>query len=133
MRTVTTGAKAFMLLGATAGLSVFGNASVSWAQYYNPGALGSVERCNLSGVNPYDHPNIFSVSAVARSYGFVQVNGTWRVSRSLCGRRSARARPNSSSSYYGTGYYGGYGANSGTGYYGTGYYGGNGANSGSRY
>jgi hypothetical protein len=95
MRTVTTGAKAFMLLAATAALSVLGNASVSWAQY-SPGGGGpgggNLERCSLSGVNPADHPNIFSNPAVARSYGFVQVNGTWQVSPSLCGRRGARAQ-----------------------------------------
>jgi hypothetical protein len=92
MRMGMTVTKAFVLLAAFAAVGVLGTPPGSWAQYYNPGALGSVERCSLSGVNPNDHPNIFSNPAVARSYGFVQVNGTWQVSRSLCGRGGSRAK-----------------------------------------
>ena len=100
MRTITTGAKALALLAAAAAVGLLGNGSVSWAQY-SPGGGGpgggNLERCSLSGVNPADHPNIFSDPAVARSYGFIQTNGTWHVSRSLCGRRGARAQAVSAS------------------------------------
>jgi hypothetical protein len=42
------------------------------------GAL--VVRCNLSGVNPAIHPEIFGNPAVAASYGFVRSrDGTWHV------------------------------------------------------
>jgi hypothetical protein len=92
MRTAMTGINAFALLAAIATLGVLGNASVSWAQFGGGPFGGNVERCSLSGVNPVDHPNIFNDPAVARSYGFVQVNGTWQVSPSLCGRGRSRAQ-----------------------------------------
>ena len=39
-----------------------------------------VVRCDLSGVNPAVHPEIFSNPAVARSYGFVRSrDGAWHV------------------------------------------------------
>jgi len=39
-----------------------------------------VVRCNLSGVNPAVHPEIFGNPTVARSYGFVRSrDGTWQV------------------------------------------------------
>jgi hypothetical protein len=39
-----------------------------------------VVRCNLNGVNPALHPEIFGNPAVARSYGFVRSrDGTWHV------------------------------------------------------
>jgi hypothetical protein len=39
-----------------------------------------VVRCNLSGVNPAVHPEIFGNLAVAASYGFVRSrDGTWHV------------------------------------------------------
>jgi hypothetical protein len=91
MGTVTTGTKALVLLAAVATLGVLDTASTSRAQL-----RGSVERCSLSGVNPADHPKVFGNPATARSYGFVQVNGTWHVSRSLCGR-GGRARSASAS------------------------------------
>jgi hypothetical protein len=85
MRTVTTVMKSFALLALIATLGVSATASVSQAQ------RGSVERCSLSGINPADHPNIFSNPAVARSYGFVQsADGTWHVARGC--RRGSRAR-----------------------------------------
>ena len=39
-----------------------------------------VVRCNLNGINPVRHPEIFGNPAVARSYGFVRSrDGTWHV------------------------------------------------------
>jgi hypothetical protein len=39
-----------------------------------------VVRCNLRGVNPAVHPEIFGNAAVAASYGFVRSrDGTWHV------------------------------------------------------
>ena len=41
---------------------------------------GFVAACDLSGVNPAHHPEIFSNPAVASSYGFVKGrDGTWQV------------------------------------------------------
>jgi hypothetical protein len=44
------------------------------------GAGSVVVRCNLSGVNPAVHPEIFGNPAVAASYGFARSrDGTWHV------------------------------------------------------
>ena len=42
---------------------------------------GAVTPCNLTGVNPAHHPEIFGNAAVAaREYGFVKSrDGTWQV------------------------------------------------------
>lgn len=43
---------------------------------------GTVLRCNLDGVNPVNHPEIFRNPAVAASYGFVRSrDGKWHVVR----------------------------------------------------
>jgi hypothetical protein len=84
MRMLTTGTKTFVLLAGIAALGVLGTVSTSWAQ------RGNVRACSLSGVNPADHPNIFNDPATAKSYGFVQVNGAWHVSRDLCHRGRIR-------------------------------------------
>ena len=89
MPMATTATKAFFLLAAAASLAALGTASTARAQYGNSG-LGTVERCSLSGVNPADHPEIFGNPATARSYGFVQSNGSWSVAPG-CRRGGARA------------------------------------------
>jgi hypothetical protein len=41
---------------------------------------GFVQRCNLGGLNPAYHPEIFGNPAIAGSYGFVRSrDGTWQV------------------------------------------------------
>ena len=40
----------------------------------NPG--GSVRPCSLDGVNPVHHPQIFGNAAIAREFGFVQLDHT---------------------------------------------------------
>jgi hypothetical protein len=46
------------------------------------GAGSVVVRCNLSGVNPAVHPEIFGNPAVAASYGFARSrDGRWHVRR----------------------------------------------------
>jgi hypothetical protein len=43
---------------------------------------GTIRRCNLDGVNPVNHPEIFNHPAVAASYGFVRSrDGKWHVIR----------------------------------------------------
>jgi hypothetical protein len=47
---------------------------------HGDGGGSVVVRCNLSGVNPAVHPEIFGNPAVAASYGFVRSrDGTWHV------------------------------------------------------
>jgi len=128
MSTVTTGMKGFVVLVGISAGGVLGNATSSWAQTGGGPFGGSVERCSLSGVNPADHPGIFSNPAVARSYGFVQANGRWRVSPSLCGRGGAAGAagavaggaiaPSQAEYGYGGYGYGGYGYGYDSGYYG---------------
>jgi len=91
MSTVTTGMRGFVVLASIAAAGVLGSASLSWAQYQSQ-SRSDVLPCSLSGVNPADHAGIFGNPAIARSYGFVQTNGQWRVSPSLCGRGGAAAR-----------------------------------------
>jgi hypothetical protein len=47
---------------------------------------GTVLRCNLDGINPVNHPEIFGNPAVAASYGFVRSrDGKWHAVRNcLC-------------------------------------------------
>jgi hypothetical protein len=75
--------KAMALPGVIAALAVLGTASPSMAQYgsggYSPSTYGSVTRCNLSGVNPAAHPEVFGNPTIAATYGFVQKNGSWSV------------------------------------------------------
>jgi hypothetical protein len=75
--------KAIAFPGVVAALAVLGTASPSMAQYgsgsYAPSSTGAVHRCNLSGVNPAAHPEVFGNPTIAAAYGFVQTNGSWSV------------------------------------------------------
>jgi len=73
-----TGNKAFMVIAIAAALGVL---SATSAAARGRGRLpGAVLPCNLDGVNPVYHPQIFGNPAVARSYGFVQgPDRVWRV------------------------------------------------------
>jgi hypothetical protein len=85
-----TGNKVFVVSAMTTMLVVLTTTSLARAAMEegdksNQG--GSVIPCNLDGVNPVHHPEIFGNPAVARSYGFVQgTDRVWRVD-SNCRKR----------------------------------------------
>jgi hypothetical protein len=88
-----TGTKAYALLAAVAAGAVFGTVSTTWAQYGGgSNTRGSVTACSLSGVNPADHPDVFSNPTVAATYGFVQSKGSWHVAPG-CRRGAATFAP----------------------------------------
>jgi Lipocalin-like domain len=65
----------FVALSTVIVLGVSGNAAA--AQVY---ATGAVKPCDLAGVNPAYHPDVFGDPAVAASLGFVRSrDGTWQV------------------------------------------------------
>jgi len=85
-----SGKKALVALAVTTALSFLSYASAVAMDDHGGGDRGDrggdgggsvVVRCNLSGVNPAVHPEIFGNPAVAaREYGFVKSrDGTWRV------------------------------------------------------
>ena len=83
-----SGKKAFVALAVTTALSFLSCASavaMDGGGDHGGGDRGDgggsvVVRCNLSGVNPAVHPEIFGNPAVAASYGFVRSrDGTWHV------------------------------------------------------
>ena len=84
-----TRTNAYALLAAVATGVVFGTASTTWAQY---GGESNVRQCSLSGINPVNHPEVFSNPAVAATYGFVQSNGSWHVAPG-CRRGAATFAP----------------------------------------
>jgi hypothetical protein len=79
------GNKAFVALAVATALSFLSCASAVARDDMDGGDHGDgggsvVVRCNLSGVNPAVHPEIFGNPAVAASYGFVRSrDGTWHV------------------------------------------------------
>jgi hypothetical protein len=78
------GKNAFVMLAVPAALGVLGTASaVAGRDDMNERGErgGSVMPCDLSGVNPAHHPEIFGNPAVAaKEYGFVKSrDGTWHV------------------------------------------------------
>jgi hypothetical protein len=96
MTRVVKGSKLPLLLAATAALAVLGAPSASWAQYgsggYGPSSYGAIQKCNLSGVNPAQHPEVFSNPTIAATYGFIQQGGAWHVAPG-CRRGAAAAAP----------------------------------------
>jgi hypothetical protein len=86
------GKRVFVMLVITAALGVLGTASaVAKDDMDQRGDThgGSVVPCDLSGVNPVHHPEIFGNPAVARQFGFVRsADGAWHVQDGcLRGRR----------------------------------------------
>jgi hypothetical protein len=84
MEEVTMGGnKAFVALAVTAALGILGAAPAVGGQDRpdrNDDRGGAVNPCNLSGVNPAHHPEIFGNAATALSLGFVKSrDGTWQV------------------------------------------------------
>jgi hypothetical protein len=88
--------KAIAFPAVIAGLVALGTASPSMGQaggYYGPSTYGAVAKCNLSGVNPAAHPEIFGNPAIAATYGFMRsANGSWHVAPG-CQRGAASAAP----------------------------------------
>ena len=84
-----SGKKALVALAVTTALSFLSYASAVAMDDHGGGDRGDrggdgggsvVVRCNLSGVNPAVHPEIFGNPAVAASYGFARSrDGTWHV------------------------------------------------------
>jgi hypothetical protein len=86
------GKRAFVMLVITTALGALGTASAVAKDDMNQRGDtrgGSVVPCDLSGVNPVHHPEIFGNPAVARQFGFVRSpDGAWHVQDScLRGRR----------------------------------------------
>jgi hypothetical protein len=77
------GKKAFVALAVTAALGILGAAPAVGGQD-RPDRTeergGAVAPCNLTGVNPAYHPEIFGNAATALAFGFVKSrDGTWQV------------------------------------------------------
>ena len=72
--------RTFIKVAIATALAVVGAASVASAQQGEPQG-GAVQPCSLAGINPADHPGIFSNPTVARQeYGFVKgPDGKWEV------------------------------------------------------
>lgn len=88
--------RAMAFPGVICTLALLGSVSTSSAQYgsggYAPSSYGAVQKCNLSGVNPAAHPEIFGNPTIAATYGFIQSGGSWRVAPG-CKRGAAAAAP----------------------------------------
>jgi hypothetical protein len=78
------------ILAVTAALGVLGTASAIAKDDFDKRDErgGFVLPCDLSGVNPVHHPDIFGNPAVARAFGFVQgPDRVWRVRNDCFGGR----------------------------------------------
>jgi hypothetical protein len=76
--------KAFVVVAVTTALGILGTASAAGNEDRpdrGDERGGAVTPCNLTGVNPAHHPEIFGNPTVAaREYGFVKSrDGTWQV------------------------------------------------------
>lgn len=67
--------KRLLVVVVSTALCISGTTSVSWSKGH-----GGVRPCDLSGINPARHKNIFNHPDVAKSYGFEKgADGTWHV------------------------------------------------------
>jgi hypothetical protein len=77
------GKSAFVALALTTALSILGAASAAANGSENRDfgrERGYVLPCNLAGVNPAYHPDIFGNAGSAYAYGFVRSrDGAWQV------------------------------------------------------
>ena len=75
------GRMAFVLVGVSAfGVSIASSAIAKEDAGDRRDRGGHVVPCNLDGVNPVHHPDIFGNPAVAAQYGFTRSReGVWRV------------------------------------------------------
>jgi hypothetical protein len=74
------GKKAFAALALTTALSILGGTSAAWSEHIDRERGGYVLPCNLAGVNPAAHPEIFGNAGAAYAYGFVRSRGgAWQV------------------------------------------------------
>jgi hypothetical protein len=73
--------KAFVSLAVATALGILGVASAAASDRSDRGReRGYVVPCNLDGVNPVHHPEIFGNPAAASAYGFVRSrDGAWQV------------------------------------------------------
>lgn len=73
--------RAKTLIGLLIAAALGGAASVASAQNGAPSVDGAVQPCSLAGINPADHPAVFSDPVVAREqFGFVRgPDGNWQV------------------------------------------------------
>jgi hypothetical protein len=77
------GNKAFVVVAVTIALGVLGAAPAVGNQDRpdrTEERSGAVTPCNLTGVNPAYHPEVFGNAATALSFGFVKSrDGSWQV------------------------------------------------------
>ena len=73
--------KAFVVIAITAALGILGTFPAAAANDRDRERdRDGVLPCNLAGVNPAYHPEIFGNPATATAYGFVRSrDGTWQV------------------------------------------------------